>query len=650
MGGLLSKPVPEGTYSANAPGEVTPFTIRRHKEFVDEVMQLPSDIPTGQSLYLKSMALYEKRQYVGMREVTKDGRNNHFTFITYADSFYISRALCSGLIILGVQPKDFICMYAENRPEWILTMDSCYLGGFVQVSLYDTFTPDLLTFTITNCTAKYIFVSKKNLPNFLKVEDSVFEQLKYVFLYDEPTNEQKEALKAKHINYVTYEALIKMGESQSFEYAKVEPEDLLYVCYSSGTTGVPKGVMLSNRSFITNLVAVCLEGKEETFTRHLCYLPLAHVFERMCSSSCLYYGGTIGVYSGDPRILTEDLMILKPTVFIAVPRVLARINDQINLKLSKKSKLIQGVFEVAYKVKRFCINAELPYGICDSLVFNQIKGMFGGCIEQCVIGSAAMPADMHERLQVILGFPIRSGFGLSEGGSGNTINPNKLNWVRFGTCGYPLRNIELMIDPVPEFETPGCGEILMGGTGLCSGYLFDDEATRNLFTDDTHKWIHTGDIGKFDEVNSLVVVDRMRSVFKLTQGEYVAADMLASTFEDSPLISQIFVYGDSSRSFLVAIVVPDRVEVAKLHGEKTISDEKFEEICKSKELCDTIQKELDQIAIDRKLLGYQKIHGVRCVHEPWTIENGFLSPTFKLKRRAVVAKYQYLIDELYNTK
>ncbi|KAK8840368.1 hypothetical protein M9Y10_030929 [Tritrichomonas musculus] len=656
MGNFISSDPPSYvTYSSNATGqEVTPYSIRRHPDFASGVFQLPDNMPDAQSFYLQSMKSFKERDYVGKRifDPKTNHRDKNFTYIKYKNAFEISKNFGAGLVKYGVQNKTFVCLYSENRPEWILTMDSSYLYGFVTVTLYDTFTVDALEFSITNCKSEYIIVSKKNFPRLLSCSNEVLKQFKLIVYFDdidEVPTESKEKLENLGILFKSYETLQSEGKEENCEYPKIDPEQILYICYSSGTTGFPKGVMISHRSFITNLLAISSEGSPATFTRHLSYLPLCHVFERMCTSCTLLSGGKIGVFSGDVRLLSEDLRSLQPTVLIAVPRVIQRMHDAVMNEVNKKGFLMRTLFNVAWSIKRVLMIKEMNYKWIDKSVFNNVKKVMGCMnVEQIVTGSAALPRDLHENMQVMLSIPIRSGYGLSEGGSGNTLNPFKIQHIKYGTNGYPLRNVELRIVRVPEFnDEEGCGEIQMGGSGLCSGYLYDDEATKNLFTDESHTWIHTGDIGKFDEQDALLVVDRMRSIFKLAQGEYVAGDLLGNFFEESPLIEHIFVYGDSSRQFLVAVVVPLRSEVARFLEKPKITDEEFKEACQSKSLNQRIMNDITEIANRKKLLGYQKVVSIYLTSDEWSVENGIITPTFKLKRKVLFERYKKEIEDLY---
>jgi long-chain acyl-CoA synthetase len=651
MGSGQSQTVPKEYRSSIATGENPgPYATRRHPDYANGVLQLPDDLPNAQVFYLNTIKKFGKNEYIGKR--AKIGENkfaNEFTFETYETCYLRAKKFGAGLTKLGVKNASMVCIYSENRPEWVHTMDASYLYGFVTVSLYDTFTTDALEFSIKNCGSKYICVSRKNLSRLAACNDECLKQFTTIITFDPIETDADKAAQAKisalGVRMLPFQGVVEMGDGEEIPYPKIDPEQLLYVCYSSGTTGFPKGVMISHRCFITNLLGVLNEAPGSIFTRHLCYLPLCHVFERMCSSCVVYHGGKLGIFSGSVNLLTEDMGVLKPTVFIVVPRVLQRINDVVQKTLQKKGAIARAVFNTCWYVKRYCLNKDIGTSIVDKIVFDSIKRTLGGSVQLIVCGGAALPSDLHEYLQVALGIPIRSGYGLSEGGSGNVLNPTPFKYIHYGATGYPLANVEIRLEPVPEFTEPDVGEILMGGTGLCSGYLNDEEATRNLFTDDSRTWIHTGDIGKWDSADSLCIVDRLRSIFKLSQGEYVAGDLLSTFFEASELVSSIFVYGDAQRNYLVGIVIPDFHNLKFALGmDKNTPNA---DVLNDNRVVPMIMEQLGAIAKEKSLLGYQKVVAIKCVDDEWTIENGCLSPTFKAKRKVLSKRYAKEIEELY---
>jgi long-chain acyl-CoA synthetase len=243
---------------------------------------------------------------------------------------------------------------------------------------------------------------------------------------------------------------------------------------------------------------------------------------------------------------------------------------------------------------------------------------------------------------------MRNGYGCSEAGTGNIFTPDDVAYQQPGSAGGPLVNSLCRIEPVDGYDEPGCGEICLGGYGLSLGYLHDEEATRALFCDDEKFWIRTGDVGKW--VNGgLVVVDRLRSIFKLAQGEYVAAEMVTLAYAGVEAIEQLFVYGDSGRICLVGVVIPRRAVVAKMRGKDTLSDQEFTEACGSEALKSEILEQMTAEGKARGLLGFQQVRGIVLDSVLWSPDNNLLTPTFKIRRKALADKYREQINALYAT-
>lgn len=642
------------TVSVLADGEEeSPFAIRRCPGYSAGTYKRPPEFQTMQDCLLHSYKEFADKPYLGYRKKTNGQLENVFTFKTYKECEEIAYNFGSGLINgPGIKPQEFVGIYSENRVEWVNMIDVSAIYGHVIVSLYDTFGVEALGQLIMHSRMKCIMTSFKKAEKLLALlRTNKYEVQTVILITDEGEDYQKlkNDFTALQVNFYTFDDICQLGKANRQPLPKVEPEWIHYVCYSSGTTGNPKGVIISHRSQASNTLDCYLALRfQDVDTHHLSYLPLAHVFERIGISITSFVGGRIGFFNGDIRRLTEDMQILKPTHLSAVPRVITRIYDVVQENL-KGSIVKKTLFYSLYYWKRFWLKRGYTTPLADKLVFNNINNTIGGEIRQFIVGGAAMDPWIHEFMQFATGIPMRVGYGLTEIGSGNVCNPMDVRYSKPGTVGGPLPNSEVRLLPLEDFDDPLCGEILMGGEANCSGYLFDEEATNNLFVDEEHHWIHTGDVAKWDEDGYLVLVDRIRSIFKLAQGEYVAAELLTSIFETIPLISQIFIYGDSTRPCLVAIVVPDRKSVADFLKLPKITQEQYKEACESKELCDEILKQLNAIAQEKNLPGYEKVRAVSCESEDWTIANDCLTPTFKLKRKKLTIKYHDKIEQLYQS-
>jgi long-chain acyl-CoA synthetase len=269
----------------------------------------------------------------------------------------------------------------------------------------------------------------------------------------------------------------------------------------------------------------------------------------------------------------------------------------------------------------------------------------GGSIVQVIVGGAALDADIHEFMQVWMGVPVRTGYGLTEAGSDNVILPMSIRAIKPGTVGGHLVNVEVWLEPIPGYDNQNAGEIVIRRTPVTSGYSYDDAASRELSFDEVHSAIRTGDVGKWDADGYLQVINRIRSIFKLSQCEYVSAELVTQVFETSALVRQIFTYRDNKRTCLVAAVVPERVEIARLEGKATISDTELADMCRSEDLKKAVLKQLAAVRKGRAM-GFQIVKAVYLEPQEWTTDNECLTPTFKLKRKRkkLTEKYREIIE------
>jgi long-chain acyl-CoA synthetase len=595
---------------------------------------------------LKYAGQYKDNPYIGTRKVVNQQFAPTFTFITYAQGLEIARQFGSGLAARGFVKSSVVGIYSENNPAWIHTIDASALSGFVIASLYDTLGEGSLLYVMQHSRMEAIVVATKNVQKILDVilgREHIAVRL-IILTDNEKLTFMQGRLSETAIEVTTFSGICELGKLNIIEYPPIGPEDFHFICYSSGTTGMPKGVIIPHRAAISTAYGAWREIPITPQSRRLSYLPLAHIFERSAHWIVYLGGGRVGFISGGIRTLQEDMAILRPTFLAAVPRVLNRFHDKLNEKLSR-SAILRGIFWGAWYAKRFCIERRLPTFIFNP-IFGSLTNLMGGCVGEAIVGGAAMDPVIQEVLQVAMGVPIRTGYGLTEACSGNVISPRDIRDVRVGTVGGPLSNVDVWLEPIHGYGDPNAGEIIIRGQSVTAGYLYDEEETRELFVDDTHRAIRTGDVGRWDEYGHLTVIDRIRSIFKLSQGEYVSAELVTQVCETAELVKQIFVYGDSMRTCLVAVAVPEPDKVAALRGKAKLTQDEFEEACRDPAVNKAV---LDQLAVvgRGKLFGFQIVQAVYLEPVEWTVENDLVTPTFKLKRKRLTDKYKQQIEEMY---
>lgn len=647
------------TVSVIADGEQeSPFAPRRHPDCQKQIFENPPDVQTMQQFALKYFHLYGPRLYLGARPYLGNQQYGpQYQWKTYEEGFQIAKQFGRGLYHLGIQKGSIFGIYAENSYNWVHSIDASSLYGFAIASLYDSLGNDSIIYIMRHSKMESVLVSDKNTKKLVDLIAADFETsnpeplaVKSLILYSEESVQYAtENLSQYNISIFTFDRVCEIGRPDDVQFPSIDPEDIHLICYSSGTTGLPKGVIISHRAQISTAFGATHEIPLGDHARHLSYLPLAHIFERSAISISMMAGGQIGFISGGVSNLTADMAALKPTFFAAVPRVMNRFYDALLSQLKKEPAVLRMIFWGAWYARRFCIRSGIPSGFF-KVIFGSLPKKMGGCVEQVIVGGAALDPNIQEILQVAMGLPVRTGYGLTEAGSGNIISPLDIKYIKPGTVGGPLINAEIKLDPIQDYNDDECGEIIIKGQCIASGYLHDPATSAELFTDETHTAIRTGDVGKWDKDGYMCVVDRLRSIFKLSQGEYVAAELVTQVFEEAPLVNQIFVYGDSSRTCLVAIVVPDKKETASFLGKHDkISDLELAKTCQSPEFKKAILDQLTEVAKKHKLFGYQFVKAVHCDPIEWTIDNELLTPTFKLKRKKLGQKYEKEIQQLYKS-
>jgi len=386
---------------------------------------------------------------------------------------------------------------------------------------------------------------------------------------------------------------------------------------------------------------------------HLSYLPLAHVYERVVLATLATVGAAVGFYQGDVLKLMDDLAALRPTLFVTVPRLLNRVHDKIMTAISQGSSLKRMLFNFALNSKATALKEEGVYDhwLWDRLVFGALRKRLGGRVSAILTGSAPVSPEVMDFFRVCFSCEVYEGYGQTETSAGSTITVRG-DWTS-GQIGVPVPSNEIKLVDIPEMgythkDLPRArGEICIRGPNCFTGYYKEPELTKEAL--DADGWVHTGDVGEWDEHGRLRIVDRKKNIFKLAQGEYISPEKIENAICRRPMIAQAFVEGNSLKASLVAVIVPDFEVVERWAHDEGLEFESREQLCLRPELKSAIMKQLRSLGREgtNELKGFEIPRNVYLEHEQFSVQNDLLTSTFKLKRHQAKRYYAKQIDAMY---
>ncbi|XP_077974330.1 long-chain-fatty-acid--CoA ligase 1-like isoform X2 [Styela clava] len=605
------------------------------------------DSRTCHEAFLRGLRVSNNGNCLGYRP----GPDQPYKWFSYQEVLDRSQRIGSGLIAKGAEakPSQFIGIFSQNRVEWTVTEQACNCYSMVIVPLYDTLGPQAMRYIVHKCDLDIVVVDK-NVKAMSLLNDAEIE-LKLIVLIESPTDETKQKAKERNIEVITFQELEDLGKDNKKDFVPPTPSDLHTICFTSGTTGNPKGAMLTHGAIVANTAGLSSMGadsfmKVQPSDVHLSYLPLAHMFEKVVQGLVYQDGASIGFFQGDVKLLLNDLAALKPTIFPMVPRLMNRVYDKI-MAGAAQSKIKKFLLDRALKSKMKLLKQGIVTRstFWDTLVFKKIQNMMGGRLRLCATGAAPISPVVLNFMRCALGIPFTEGYGQTEATAGISVTiPGDYEG---GNVGALIPNIFAKLVDVPEknyFAKDNKGEVCVKGTSLFSGYYKDEEKTKQAIDEDG--WLHTGDVGQFLPDGQLKIFDRSKHIFKLAQGEYIAPEKIEQIYVQSAPVAQVFVHGDSLKASLVVICVPDPETVEGWCKGRGITG-KYEDLCKNADAAKLILDDMNAVGKKNGLMSFELAKKIYLSTEQFTVENDLLTPTFKSRRPQLLTRYQPVIDELY---
>ncbi|EJD44071.1 long-chain-fatty-acid-CoA ligase [Auricularia subglabra TFB-10046 SS5] len=562
---------------------------------------------------------------------------------------------------LGGGEHPTVGIWAVNRPEWQVVDLTNQLYGFVTVALYDTLGPDAVEYAINHAEVTVVFASAKNLPPILRLAGEKCPKLRLLVSMDELEPSIKPALEAwgqeKGVKVVSMSEIEELGRKHRIEPPKVLPESVASICYTSGTTGNPKGAVLTHKAVVAAVSAWCHGAELDHNKTVISYLPLAHIYGRVAELFAIALGARVGYFSGDTANLLQDMQILQPDYLPAVPRVLNKIYAGI-ANMAKQPGLKGAMLRTAIdtKLEKFRRTGDPSHFLWDRLVFSKVKQIAGGRVSGIACGSAPVSRDVFDLIKIAFGGQNVEGYGMTETCATITRTlPFDRDAGGFAGMPHAFCHVKLVDVPAMGYSAEDKpyprGEICIKSDVCISEYYKDAENTRKLIDEDG--WLHTGDVGLVDETGRFKIIDRVKNIMKLAQGEYVGLERCENAYSACPLLQQVYVHGNSLREHLVGIAVPEPAPFAELAsratGEKIAPDDRLAlaRAARDPRVIERVLQELDKEAQREKLKGFEQIKNIYIEIEPFSVDNGLLTPTFKARRSDVEKKYGKVFEELY---
>lgn len=668
---MISKP-PFTIEAPGAPevkGETKP---RRHPAAKEGLITRPHpDVDTVFSLIKRSAELYAGERAIGTRELLSvheevkkvpkivDGKKemvdktwqyfelSDYSFLTYAEYETLVLNMASGLRKLGLERGDKLHLFASTSANWLALAHACSSQTFTIVTAYDTLGASGVEHTLVQSKPKAMFTD----PHLLKTADSALKKadsIKIVIYNDKAISlpvpqSEIDAFKSAHphLTVISASELADLGESNPAQPSPPSPEDTYCIMYTSGSTGTPKGVSVTHESFIAGLSGLVYLLKDTVSTNEvvLAYLPLAHILEMVIENLVLFFGATMGY--GNPRTLSDvnvrhclgDMRSLGPSILVGVPQIWETIKKGVMGRVNSGSPLVRALFWGAFQAKSFLVQHGLPgQSIFDGLVFGQVRKLTGGNLRYILNGASGISKETQHFMSMVVA-PMLTGYGLTETtGNGAVLSPQQ--FTLSGSCGTLPPSIECKLVSIPELNystanNPPQGEIWLRGKPVLKEYFQNPEETAKAITPDG--WFKTGDIGSFDDIGHLSIIDRVKNLVKLQGGEYIALERLESVYRGSRAVQNLMVHGDSDHARPVAIIFVNEAVAKEMAASVGVDSEADSHgWLRDRRMTDAVMRDLIAQAKAAGLSPLETVAGVVLTDDEWTPQNVSLSDPLRV--------------------
>lgn len=608
-------------------------------KYIDRFEHHGENTKTMWDLFANSAKKFPNNRLFGTHATVSDD----YTWVDYSTVMKRVEAMGSAFALAGLERQSFVGVMLNTCTTWTVVELGLWRQALVPVTLYATFGEEAMEYIINHSGLEVLVAGSEHVATLQKIAPKC-PGLKHVIV----VNASEDALKDVNVENVKFE---RVEEFEAAGAASIQPareptpEDLFLVIYTSGTTGNPKGAVHTHGAMVSSIAGISKQLVYHESDIHIAFLPLAHIMEQFLEMMSIAAGSSIGFWSGDVRLLLGDVAKLKPTIFVAVPRLLNRIFGSLQAGFGALEGPKKALYQAAMASKKKSLAAGRYLSYWDLFIFKKAAMALGGNVRLIATGSAPIDPSLLEFFRIVFSAPVVEGYGMTEALITQVTEASDTRTRSY--VGFPAESVEMRLVSVPELnyltsDDPPRGEICFRGPSILKGYLKDPEKTKEAI--DEEGFYHSGDIGLIWPDGQLRIIDRIKHIFKLSQGEYVAPEKVEQTLVQSKYVAQIFVNGDSLKSCLVGVVVPDpdvMAATAKSMGvddvPSMLGNEKFRAM---------VLEDLANVGRGCGLKGFELVKAIRLSGQEFSTV-GLLTPTFKLKRNVARQHFKDICDELY---